>query len=125
MENEEVLEVEEEEVKSDEAGAEDEPEEEQVIYFGEAVKALGDGKLGGYLVRFSSDDEPDLTDEFFTRETDYGDADKSAVYYNHGLDPVIKKRRLSTATLKMDDFGVWAETQLDMRDKYEKFIYEI
>ena len=109
-------EIKEEEVKQ-------EPEDEQIVYFGGAVKALGDGKLGGYLVQFSSDNDPDLTNEFFTKETDYGDATNSAVYYNHGMDPVIKKRRLSTATLKADDFGVWAETQLDMRDKYEAFIY--
>ena len=103
----------------------EESEDEQLVYFGDAVKALGDGKLGGYLVRFSSDDEPDITGEFFTKDTDYGDADSSAVYYNHGLDPVLKRRKLGKANLKLDDFGVWAETQLNMRDEYEKFIYEM
>jgi len=110
------------------ADPEPEPEEEEteeLVYFGEPVKALGDGKVGGYLVRFTSDDDPDLTGEYFTKDTDFGDASSAAVYYNHGLDPVIKKRKLGKADLNTDDFGVWAEAQLDLRDKYEKFIYEM
>jgi len=110
------------------ADPEPEPEEEEteeLVYFGEPVKALGDGKVGGYLVRFTSDDDPDLTGEYFTKDTAFGDASSAAVYYNHGLDPVIKKRKLGKADLNTDDFGVWAEAQLDLRDKYEKFIYEM
>jgi len=117
--DEEVLE---QETKSVDVEGDD---DEQLVYFGDAVKALGEGRLGGYLVRFSSDDEPDITGEFFTKDTDYGDAESSAVYYNHGLDPVLKRRKLGKATLKLDDFGVWAEAQLNMRDEYEKFIYEM
>ena len=97
--------------------------EEDIIYFGEAVKALGDGKVGGYLFRFTTKNDPDLSGEFFTAETDFGDAEKSPVYYQHGQDPTLKTRRLGSASLKKDDFGVWAETQLKMRDEYEKFIY--
>jgi len=100
-------------------------EDEELVYFGDAVKALGDGKLGGYLVRFSNDNEPDVTGEFFTKDTDYGEVDSSAVYYNHGLDPILKRRKLGKAKLNIDDFGVWAETQLNMRDEYEKFIYQM
>jgi HK97 family phage major capsid protein len=100
-----------------------EPEDEQLVYFGDTVKALGDGKLGGYLVRFSSDDDTDLEGDFFNKDTDYGDATKSAVYYNHGMDPVIKRRKLGSAELTTDDIGIWAEAQLNMRDEYEKFIY--
>lgn len=99
--------------------------EEDMIYYGEAVKALGNGKLGGYLVRFTNPNEPDLDGDYFTAETDFGDANKSPVYYQHGQDPVLKKRKLGSAELKKDDFGVWAEAQLSMRDEYEKFIYEM
>jgi len=66
--------------------------DEQLIYHGGAVKALGDGKVGGYLVRFTTKDEPDLEGEFFDAKTDYGTAEKSAVYYNHGLDATLQKR---------------------------------
>ncbi len=99
--------------------------DEQLIYYGESVKALGDGKVGGYLVRFTSEKEPDTVDEYFDADTDLGDADKSPVYYQHGQDPVLKTRKLGVAALKRDDFGVWAETQLKLRDEYEKFIYQM
>jgi len=96
---------------------------EDLVYYGEAVKALGDGKVGGYLVRFSTDEDPDMVNEFFTADTDFGDADKADVYYQHGQDPILKTRRLGKADLRKDEFGVWAETQLSMRDEYERFIY--
>jgi hypothetical protein len=96
---------------------------ETLIAFGGAVKALGDGKIGGYLVRFSTEDDPDLQGEYFTKETDFGDADHAPVYYQHGMDAKIGKRRIGRAEHKSDDFGVWAEAQLDLRDKYENFIY--
>ena len=98
---------------------------EPVLYFGGSVKALGDGRVGGHLVRFTTPDDPDLTGEFFTKDTDFGGIDYSAVYYNHGADPKLGKRRLGNATLKADEFGVWAETQLQLRDEYERFIYNL
>ena len=98
--------------------------DDELVYYGGAVKALGDGKLGGYLVRFSTQNDPDLTGEFFTKDTDFGDHVNATVYYQHGLDPTIKKRKLGRAELTPDDFGVWAETQLQLRDNYEKFMYE-
>ena len=98
---------------------------DDVVYFGDAVKALGDGKIGGYLVRFTSDSDPDLTGEYFTADTDFGDATEATVYYNHGLDPVMGKRKLGKAPIRVDEFGAWAETQLQMRDDYEKFIYQM
>ncbi len=96
-----------------------------MVYFGDAVKALGDGKVGGYLVRFSTDNDPDLTGEFFSKDTDFGDLATGTVYYQHGLDEKLKRRKLGNSTHRTDEFGVWAETQLAMRDEYEKFIYEL
>jgi len=97
--------------------------DDTLVTYGGQVKALGGGKIGGYLVRFSTDEDPDMEGEFFTKDTDFGDASSGIVYYQHGMDKVIGKRRLGKASHKIDDFGVWAETQLDMRDKYEAFIY--
>ena len=96
-----------------------------LVYFGDAVKALGDGKVGGYLVRFSDENTPDLTGEFFTKDTDFGDLSTGTVYYQHGLDEKLKKRKLGKSSHVVDEFGVWAETQLAMRDEYEKFIYSL
>lgn len=98
---------------------------ETIVIFGGPVKALGDGKIGGYLVRFSTANDPDLEGEFFTKETDFGEADASPVYYQHGMDPRLGKRKLGRAKHKKDDFGVWAEAQLNLRDEYEGFIYQM
>jgi len=105
-------------------------EQEALVLFGGAVKALGDGRIGGYLVTYSTAQDPDLSEfrDYFTAETDFDlddGAGKASVYYAHGQDPHLGKRRLGKATLKADDAGVWAETQLALRDEYEKKIYEL
>jgi hypothetical protein len=105
---------------------------DELIYYGGAIKALGNGKVGGYLVEFTDLESqkgapPDLTKEFFTKSTDYDiePEDKRTVYFNHGQDSVLKRRKLSKAELKVDEVGVWAETILDTRDKYLAKIYEM
>ena len=98
---------------------------DNLMFFGGAVKALGDGKVGGYLVRFSNEDDPDLTGDFFNADTDYGEHEGGTVYYQHGLDPQLKTRKLSKSSHRVDEFGVWCETQLKLRDDYEKFIYSM
>lgn len=99
--------------------------EDGLVTFGASVKALGDGKVGGYLVRFSTDKDPDLTGDFFTKETDFGEHKTADVYYNHGLDSTLKTRKIGKADLKADDVGIWAEAQLALRDEYEQAIYEM
>ena len=96
---------------------------EVMVSWGNAVKALGDGRIGGYLVQFGQPGQPDLTGDYFAPDTDYGDAKTADVYYNHGMDASLGLRRLGKADLRTDDAGVWAETQLALRDAYEKRIY--
>ena len=96
-----------------------------LLSFGTEVKALGDGKVAGYLVRFSDENTPDLTGDFFTKDTDFGDIDHADVYYSHGMDAKIGKRKLGKGELRPDDVGMWIETQLSMRDEYEKAIYDL
>ena len=102
-----------------------------VIYYGGAVKALGDGKVGGYLVEFSDPatkaGSPDLDGDFFAADTDYDlEENKSAtVYYDHGRDPVLKRRKLGKVTMRIDDVGVWVEGQLNRRDEHEKAVYRL
>lgn len=102
---------------------------DELLFFGDSVKAMGNGKVAGYLVRFSTAQDPDITHQrdFFTPDTDFDveDGMKSTIYYDHGLDPVLKKRKLGKVTMKMDDVGVWVEGQLEMRDDYERAIYEL
>ena len=96
-----------------------------LIYNGGTVKALGGGKVGGYLVRFTSDDEPDLEGEYFDSRTWYGDTSTTPVYYSHGLDPHLGLRTLGTGALAQKDAGVWIEAQLELRDEYERAVYQL
>lgn len=103
-------------------------EADTVVFMGDAVKALGDGRVGGYLVRFSTSDDPDISAarDFFTKDTDFMFMfpGSSPAWFNHNQD--AKKKRLShNADLIEDEFGVWAETILDERDRYEKFLYNL
>lgn len=108
---------------------------EEVIAFGSPLKAvkLDDGsvKLGGYLLGFSDQASPDLTGDFFTKDTDFGDATESDVYLNHRLPieadgvAVDYKAKLGKAKLTKDDVGVFAETILKARNAYEKAIAEL
>lgn len=97
----------------------------EVVTFGGEIKALGNGKVGGYLVRFTDASQPDLTGDFFSKKSDIRVTDSVDVYYNHGLDSTLKKRVIGKATTRIDDAGVWAETQLNLRDEYEKAIYSM
>ena len=96
-----------------------------ILAFGSEIKAMGDGKVGGYLVRFTSAEQPDLHGDYFTKATDFdiADGDRASIYYNHGLDRTLKRRKLGSGTLRMDDVGIWIDAQLEMRDDYERAIY--
>src|SRR3990167_6531138 len=93
-----------------------------LVAFGAEVKALGDGRVGGYLVRFSTADNPDLMGDFFTADTDFGPHKTTPIFYNHGLDATLKRRVLGEAQMGKDDVGVWIKGQLYLRDEYEKAI---
>lgn len=96
-----------------------------LVFFGDTVKALDGGRVAGYLVRYGSDADKDLTGDFFAPETDYGEAKSSPILYQHGMDPQLKRRKLGSGELSRDDVGVWIEAQLNMRDEYEKAIYAL
>ncbi len=100
--------------------------DERVIGLGGSVKALGEGKVGGFLVEFTDPEHPDLEADYFDASTDYGPHRKSLTFYHHGQDKALGNRPLkNTAYLFMRDAGVWMEHQLDMRDEYEAAIYQL
>ena len=101
--------------------------EDNLIYYGEAVKVLGEGRVGGYLVRYSDEETPDLEGDFFSNKTDLGieSGSKLPVYYQHGFDPHFKTKRIGRATADFQDVGVWLEAQLEMRDEYERGLLEL
>ena len=99
-----------------------------ILHFGPAaVKALGDGKVGGYLVQFGSEATKDADGEWFEPTTDFDQEfpSRASIYYNHGLDPVVGRRRLAHGTMKADDLGVWVEAQLDLADRYQAAMYRM
>lgn len=98
-------------------------EENNLVAFGGEIKALGDGKIGGYLIRFSDENTPDLVGDFFNAKTQITIPDTLPLLYNHGMDKTIKKRVIGKVRTKVDDVGVWADSQMDLRDEYEKAIY--
>ena len=100
-----------------------------IVLFGGAVKAKGEGKVGGHLVLFGDAASKDLSGQWFTAATDYDTEfpGKSSVYFHHALDPTLKTKRLTPtkAEIGVDDVGVWIEGVLDVRDQYAAAVYKM
>lgn len=99
--------------------------EDTLVNFGAEVKALGDGRVGGHLIRFSTENDPDLTVDYFDAKTVINVPDNLPVLYHHGMDETIGKRVIGSAKAKTDDVGVWVEAQLNLRDEYERNVYAL
>ena len=99
--------------------------DDALVIFGSAVKSLGNGKVGGYLVRFGGEQDTDLTTDYFDKLTEYGviDGGNLPVYYDHGMNETIKNKRIGRGKIQFQDAGLWMEAQLELRDEYEKKIY--
>lgn len=101
------------------------------VFQGSELKATGNGVVKGYLVRFGNPQDTDLERDYFTKSTDFGmefvdgSDHKLGLYYNHGMDPIVKTKKIGYGTIKMTDNGLWYEAQLDMADEYAKMIYEL
>lgn len=117
------------------------------IAVGDPLKAIGDGRVGGYMVRFSAKsadgvvrlvnqpDSPfgtDLVKEWFSERTYLGPRDGDGVecLFHHGF-PVGKgletlaDHTFQPVTTKRDEVGVWASTVLNQADEYERMVYEM
>lgn len=112
------------------------------VFCGDAVKALDDsGRVGGYLVKFSSGKEKDLHGEYFDAKGYYGpaDGDGAEALFEHGFPivaenapPATKQFHASLADhtfaplkTRRDDIGIWAETVLDLANDYEKRVHAL
>jgi len=94
------------------------------------LKALNtQGRVGGCAILFSSPEQKDVTGEYFTAATEifWSDGETRPALYHHGLDPTLAGTLVGKGWCKtrVDDVGVWVENQLDLRDAYEKAIYEM
>ncbi len=80
-----------------------------------------EGRIGGYLIVWGDPARRDLQGEYFTPDTDLSLDwfDRRPVLYHHGLDGRLKAAVIGVIdTLHADDTGVWAEAQLDLRQRY-------
>lgn len=95
-----------------------------LAFYGGAVKALGNGKVGGYLVLFSGPSDPDVQHDYFTKSTNFfiESGDKRPILYRHGMHPMVKSQMLGKGTLTIDDEGVFLEGEIEDRFKYKKAI---
>lgn len=103
-----------------------------LILRGDAVKAFGSGKVGGYLVRFTGPGDKDLEGDYFTAATYYGprDGDGAECLFHHGLPVKAELADLADRTFRpirtrRDTVGIWAETVLNMADEYEAKVYNL
>jgi hypothetical protein len=98
---------------------------------GGALKALGDGRVGGYLVAWGDPTDTDLEGDYFTPDTDfmfdrYPVKGHAIVLFEHAQDGTLKSRGLGEfVEAKKDDVGLWVEAVLNRADQYAAMLEEI
>lgn len=89
-----------------------------------AVKSLGAGRLGNYLVVWGHEKQRDLYDEWFTSNTKgytaiFDVIGKIPAMYQHAMDGVVKYTPVGVIDVMVpDEIGLWTETQLDLANQY-------
>jgi hypothetical protein len=92
------------------------PNAETIYHAGGALKAINDGRIGGYLVVFGSAQARDSYGEWFTASTDFGleRYKNQPVLFHHGQNDQKVCCIGIIDTLRVDANGVYAEAQLDV-----------
>ena len=100
-----------------------------LVTFGDdlEIKRLEDGGLEvkGWAVRFTGPDDTDLEGDYFTSDTDFGPSKEVGLYYHHGMDKELGRKRIGTAELEKKDAGLWMQAQMKLREDYEKAIEDM
>jgi hypothetical protein len=101
-----------------------------LIYPGSEVKALGAGRVAGYLVRFGSPESADVQGDFFGPTTYFGRALKAGldIVWHHGIGrdqrgSTLRNQVIGDGTLTMKPDGLWIEAGLDMAVKGVPEVY--
>ena len=106
--------------------------DDTLIYDGSDCKALGSGRVGGYLVRFGTPQTADVQGDFFHAATDFGRAVKAGtdVVYHHGLSRrgdaysvKLGNRTVGDGVLSIAPDGLTIEATLDVSDPDIKALY--
>jgi len=98
-------------------------EEQEILTIkGGALKALGDMRVGGWLVKYSDADSPDLTGDYFDASTNFGNVKSSPILVEHSMDDDLGDIEIGEVEHIYKDAGVWVEGRLQVRDEYEQFL---
>lgn len=107
-------------------------QDEVLTFTGDTLKSLGDGRVGGYLVRFTDANTKDLSGEYFTDKTYYGarDGDGIDCLFHHsqpiaGIDASYTDHIFAPIKTRRDAVGIFGETVLNMADEYERKVAEL
>lgn len=99
-----------------------------VTNVGGAIKAIGSGRVEGYLVRYGGTGDLSQYRDIFQKApgTDYGRRRTSDAYVHHRILPGLGERMLtSEAQLEPDEVGIFCKLLLDMGDQYEAALYKL
>ena len=115
-------------VKSDRLAVMERSAKATEYFHGSAMKALGDGKVGGYLVVF--DGPKDAQGEYFMPNCEFHlewfATDTRPILYHHGLlDEDIIEEIGHTTLLRQDGKGLYAEGQLDLTKPAAEDVYNM
>ena len=96
---------------------------------GGTVKADGERRISGYLVRFTSPDDLDLHDEYFAPDTDFMLAEYpikgKPILAEHGLDERFGVIPIGLFNFVDEtDLGIYVEGRLNDVEDYERYIRE-
>jgi phage head maturation protease len=88
-----------------------------------AIKSLGNGKVGGYLMVWGNPTLKDLENTYFAPDTELclDWFPQRPILYEHGQDGALKQSpmgQFTTVDMKADEVGMWIEGQLDARKRY-------
>src|SRR5690348_1273564 len=92
------------------------PNAEHAYFTGGAIKAIGDGVIGGYLVAYGDPSTADDVGEFFRPDTDYAldYYPERPVLYHHGLGDIEAMKIGTVYKITPDANGLYAEAMLDI-----------
>lgn len=107
--------------------------QDSMVHFGGALKSLdSNGRVGGYLVRFTDSTRKDLDGDYFDSESYLGarDADGCDTLFHHGIPLKVGLEHLADHAFapmktKRDDVGIFAEIVLNLADRYEAKVAEL
>jgi hypothetical protein len=100
------------------------------IYIGGAIKSLGGGRYGGYLVRYYEPNQRDLQGEWFSEDTNFMLDEhpivNKPVLFQHAMDAKMGAFTLGTFDKAVqDDKGVWAEWAISVRDERKEYMRHV